>query len=197
MEKAENTIVVQTERKWGCLCFFLVFVIGVAVGFYATERHFRDATKMLVDSDTTYVYDTTRIVLPPVTNHIHTTDTMLVVVKDTIVVHDTTFVVLQKDVKEYRGEEYYAKISGYNPMLDYIEVYPKTTVVNNTEVILLDRNSLSFGLEAAFVEKFYLPIYLEYHRRLRKNVGMKAKLLYDLPSKTFGAEAGMYVEFGW
>lgn len=193
----DNSIVVHTERKWGCLAFLLVFLIGVIVGFYATERHFRDATKMLVLSDTTYVYDTTRIVMPPVTNHIHTTDTMMVMVRDTLVVHDTTFVVLQKEVKEYRGEEYYAKVSGYKPSLDYIEVYPKTTIITNTERIAPDKNSISLGINVGYLNTFSFPLYLEYERMLHKNIDIHARMLYDLPRKTVGAEVGASVRIEW
>ena len=193
----ENNIVVQTERKWGCLAFLLVFVVGLIVGFYATERHFRDATKMIVHSDTTYVYDTTRIVLPPVTNHIHTTDTMLVVVKDTLMVHDTTYIVLPKEVKEYRGEEYYAKISGYKPSLDYIEVYPKTTIITNTERIAPDKNSISLGINVGYLNTFSAPLFFEYERMLHKNIDIHARMLYDLPRKTVGAEVGASVRIEW
>lgn len=187
-------IVVQTERKCGCLAFLLVFVVGLLVGFYATERHFRGVTKMLVKSDTTYVYDTTRIVMPPVISHIHTTDTMLVVVSDTLVLHDTTYLVLQNEVKEYKGEEYYAKVSGYRPSLDYIEVYPKTTIITNTE---RQKNRLSMGIDAGYMRNAYMPIYIGYERMLHKNVGISAKLLYDMPSKSIGAEVGASVNIGW
>ena len=192
-----SNIIVQTERRWGCLAFLFVFVIGVIVGFLATERHFRDATKMIVKSDTTYVYDTTRIVMPTVTNHIHTTDTMLVVARDTLVVHDTTYVVLQKEVKEYRGEEYYAKVSGYRPNLDYIEVYPKTTIITNTERIATKKNFVSLGMDVGYLNAFTFPIYLEYERRLYENFGIHARMQYDLSKKTIGAEVGASIGIGW
>ena len=190
-----NNIVVQTERKWGCLALLLVFVVGLIVGFYATERHFSGVTKMIVHSDTTYVYDTMRIVLPPVTNHIHTTDTMLVVVKDTLMVHDTTYIVLPKEVKEYRGEEYYAKVSGYKPSLDYIEVYPKTTIITNTEIIAPDKNSISLGINVGYLNTFSAPLFFEYERMIHNNVGFHARFLYDLPRKATGIEVGANIKF--
>lgn len=192
-----SNIIVQTERRWGCLAFLFVFVIGVIVGFLATERHFRGVTKMLVKSDTTYIYDTTRIVAPPVTNYIHTTDTMLVVARDTLVVHDTTYVVLQKEVKEYRGEEYYAKVSGYRPSLDFIEVYPKTTIINNTQTLAPKKNFVSLGLDVGYVGSFRAPVFLEYERRLDDNFSMHGRLVHDLHTGTTGVEVGGSVIFGW
>ena len=193
-QSPQYEIVVQTERKWGCLAFLLVFVVGLFVGFYATERQFRNVTELLVKSDTTYVYDTTRIVMPPVISHIHTTDTMLVVVSDTLVLHDTTYLVLQNEVKEYKGEEYYAKVSGYRPSLDYIEVYPRTTIITNTE---RQKNSLSIGVDAGYMRNAYMPIYIEYERMLHKNFDISARILYDMPSKSIGAEIGAAVNIGW
>lgn len=198
MGNAENTIVVQTERKWGCLAFLLVFVVGIVLGFLGMRQYYKhQSAKVVVETDTTYIYDTTRIVLPPVTNHIHTTDTILVVVKDTTVMYDTTYVVLPKEVKEYKGEEYYAKVSGYRPNLDEIEVYPKTTIITKTEMIAPDKNILSFGIDASYLDAFYIPIYIEYERRLHKNVGIHARMLYDLPRKSIGAEVGASVNIGW
>ena len=40
------------------------------------------------------------------------------------------YVRLEKTIKEYRKENYYARISGVDPSLDYIETYNKT--VTNT-----------------------------------------------------------------
>ena len=194
MEKQGNTIIVQTERKWGLFLLLLVFVVGLIVGFYGAERHFRDTTKM-VERDTTYIHDTTRILLPKETKYIKTTDTLRLPVKDTVILRDTTYVVLQKEEKEYRGDEYYAKISGYRPSLDYIEVYPKTTIINN--ILTPKKNFVSLGINVGYMNTFTIPIYLEYERKLHKNVDFHARLLYDLPGKSFGAELGASVNLGW
>ena len=193
----ENNIVIKTERKWGCLGFLLVFAVGIIVGFFCAMRHFRDATKMLVERDTTYIHDTTRILLPKEIKYIKTTDTLRVLVKDTVVLRDTTYVVLQKEEKEYRGEDYYAKVSGYKPSLDYIEVYPKTTIIRKTETIIPNKNSLSLGMNVGYLNTPSIPIYLEYERMLHKNVDFHARLLYDLPLKSFGAEVGASLNIGW
>lgn len=188
-----NNITIHTERKWGCLLFLLVFVVGLILGCSTAKRHFRGTTEMVVKCDTTYVYDTTRIVLPQETKYIKTTDTLLVRVTDTLVVRDTLYMILQKEVKEYKGEEYFAKVSGYKPSLDYIEVFPKTTIITKTERIAPDKNKVSLGVNVGYLKAFSIPIYLEYERMLHKNVDIHARMLYDLPRKAFGAEAGVSV----
>ena len=193
----DNNIVVQTERKWGCLAFLLVFVVGLIVGFCSTERHFRDTTKMVVESDTTYVYDTTRIVSPPEIKHEILTDTMLVKITDTLVVRDTVYAIMQLEKKTYKREDFYAEVTGYHPALTYIEVYPKTAIITNTERIGPDKNSISLGINVGYLNAFSFPIYLEYERMLHKNIDIHARMLYDLPRKTVGAEIGASFSIGW
>jgi hypothetical protein len=105
--------------------------------------------------------------------------------------------ILQKEVKEYKGEEYFAKVGGYKPSLDYIEVYPKTTIITKTDRIAPDKNKVSLGVNVGYLEAFSIPIYIEYERMLHKNVGVHARVVYNLPSKNFGAEAGASVNLGW
>lgn len=193
MEKQGNTIIVQTERKWGLPLLLLVFVVGLIGGFGAFK--YFQGKEVVVERDTTYIHDTTRIVLPSEIKYIKTTDTLLVLVTDTLVLHDTTYLVLQKEEKEYRGEDYYAKVSGYRPSLDYIEVYPKTTIINNT--LAPKKNFVSLGVDVGYVGAFRAPIYLEYERRLSDNFSAHGRIEHDLPSGATGLEIGGSIEFGW
>lgn len=56
-----------------------------------------------------------------------------IVVRDTI--RDTMWVDVPIESREYKSEEYFAIVEGYNPMLKYIEVYPRTAYINTTETI--------------------------------------------------------------
>lgn len=193
------TIQTETRSKWIYLLFFLVFVIGIVLGLlsYRTYRKRQDA-KIAVKSDTSYVYDTIRIPSPPAEpNFITIPYGIPILVKDTVRVRDTLYMYLDKVVKEYRSEYYFAKVSGYNPNLDYIEVYPKTTIITNTERIAPDKNTISIGIDVEYMSTFSLPIYLEYEHMLHKNIGLHAGLQYDLPKKSLGVKAGVSVNFGW
>lgn len=190
----ENNIVIKTEREWGCLGVLLVFVVGLIVGFCCARRYFRDATKM-IERDTTYIHDTTRILLPKETKYIKITDTLRVPVKDTVVLRDTTYVVLQKEVKEYRGEDYYAKVSGYKPMLDYIEVYPKTTIIKET-IEKNNKKTISVGAEVGYMRHGYIPLFVQYENRPQYWLSIYGRVEYDMLQQNLGVRVGTKLNFG-
>lgn len=72
----------------------------------------------------------------------------LVAVKDTVVIHDSTYIYLPVERVEYVDTNYYAVVSGVQPKLEEISVYPKTTVVTNTvtEKIYEKRKPTRFGI---------------------------------------------------
>ena len=72
----------------------------------------------------------------------------LVYLKDTIRVHDSMFVYLPVERVEYVDTNYYAVVSGVQPKLEEISVYPKTTVVTNTvtETVYEKRKPTRFGI---------------------------------------------------
>jgi hypothetical protein len=59
-------------------------------------------------------------------------DTMLVVVRDTVRIKDTLYMNLPMQRRTYKRDDFYAEVTGYNPRLTYIEVYPKTVYVTET-----------------------------------------------------------------
>lgn len=115
------------------LLIILIPLLTGMVGYVVGNRHFHEATKML-QMDTLIVYDTIRIEKPAEIRYVRTKEVVKVPIRDTTRIHDTTFLLLQKEVREYRDSQYYAKVSGYNPSLDFIEVYPKVTTISKTVV---------------------------------------------------------------
>lgn len=113
------------------LLIILIPLLTGMVGYVVGNRHFHEATKML-QMDTLIVYDTIRIEKPAEIRYVRTKEVVKVPIRDTTRIHDTTFLLLQKEVREYRDSQYYAKVSGYNPSLDFIEVYPKVTTISKT-----------------------------------------------------------------
>lgn len=59
-------------------------------------------------------------------------DTIFIPYPDIIIIHDTTFVRLPKESKEYSGKDFRAVVSGYQPSLDLIQVFPETTTITRT-----------------------------------------------------------------
>lgn len=53
---------------------------------------------------------------------------------DTVTVHDTVFLRMQAERVKYEGEEYRAVVTGVEPRLESIAVFPKTAYITNTVV---------------------------------------------------------------
>lgn len=128
------------------LIIIAVLLATALIGYVVGRSHPRDI-EQIVKIDTLVRYDTIKIDKPVEVRYVQTTKTIRIPVRDTIRLKDTTYVVLPKEVKEYRDSQYYAKVSGYQPSLDYIEVYPKTTTISKTETIVQSRSPLYYSLD--------------------------------------------------
>jgi len=97
------------------LYYFAVFLFGIVVGSNLFPK-FKTMEKIVKKTDSVTVtrVDTVRYD-KPVPVFVRSTDTL--------VVHDT---ILIKEQKVYSDSTYTAWVSGYQPELDSIEVYPKT-----------------------------------------------------------------------
>lgn len=113
-----------------------------------TERHTPDAAP-IVFRDTTIVHDTIRID-NPVPTYIRTTDTIRVKVPITEVFRDTVYISLPRETKVYEDSTYKAQISGYEPRLDYVEVYPKTITITETITERTRRKPWGIGVNVGY-----------------------------------------------
>ena len=199
MAEAQNITVKTGGCPWWVV--LLVLIIGTALGFFIRGRYL--GHDVLVQTDTLYLPETIKIEFPKESDETKDTkpkktkDTILVPSHDTITIHDTTYLLLEKEIKEYRDDSYYARVSGYRPSLDYIEIYQQNKVITNTETILPYKNNLSLGIDIGYLKGFNAPLYIEYERRWRDNFSIHGRVLYDLPGKSVGAQVGGKVGFGW
>ena len=71
------------------------------------------------------------------------------IVRDTIAVQvsDTVTVYLPREEVTYRDSTYYAVVSGVQPSLDYLEVYPKTETITIHETIVEKAPRWSLGIQ--------------------------------------------------
>ena len=90
-------------------------------------------TRVEHTSDTLYVRDTIRVEMPGETRTEILTEHILVPVRDTLWQRDTCYVSLPLEKRTYKREDFYAEVTGYEPRLTYIEVYPKTITITQTE----------------------------------------------------------------
>lgn len=174
---------------YGVLLLILGFVIGLLCRSKSIER------VVDIQRDTTFIRDT-HIVEKPALVEKHTKDTLFVAIRDTVVRNDTVYIPLPRETKIYAEKDYYAEVSGYEPSLDYLEFFPTTQFIKETQTVT-NRNALTFGIEPSYLNTFSIPIYLEYERMLHKNVGIYGQLQYDLRSNLFGVGIGAKVSIGW
>lgn len=112
----------------------LVAALVAAVSVLSWRLGYRSAVAESIETpraDTLIVRDTVTVEYPvPILTTI--TDTLLVAYPDIVIIHDTTFVQLPKERKEYSGKDYRAVVSGFQPSLDLIQIFPETKVVTQT-----------------------------------------------------------------
>ena len=134
-------------KNWKIIVIAFVAVIGVwLLGYFAGRKR---EPSVRVETETIVKTDTIREYIP-VEVAVERTEKVLVEVRDTIRVHDTLYVALPFEKKFYKGEDYYAEVSGYKPRLDYIEVYAKTETITKTQTIVREPAwdfSIDLGLD--------------------------------------------------
>lgn len=172
-----------------------ILVIGIVIGWLCRQSCIRPET--IIQRDTLVRVDTMRE-LYPVSIREEIVDTIYVPIEKTILIKDTLYLSLPLEKRSYKREDFYAEVTGYDPRLTYIEVYPKTVYLNESVgQSVTSRNTLSFGIEPSYLNTLSIPIYLEYGRMLHRNIEIYGQIAYDLPSKTFGAGIGIKAGIQW
>jgi hypothetical protein len=177
------------------LPYIIVILLGMVIGWLCRGCFHADKTP-IVQKDTIVYRDTIRESYPLEVNK-EVIRKEYVIVRDTVRIKDTLYLSLPMERRVYGSDDFYAEVTGYNPSLDYIEVFPKTRVVTERIVEKRKMNSLSAGIELGYMNGLTLPIYLEYERMLQKNIGIYGQMLYDLNARQFGIGLGAKVSIGW
>ena len=132
----------------------LIVFVGSVVGafFFGRSTVRTDIVRTEVDRDTIVVRDTIREYYPQeVVRTVVRTERVEVpiIVRDTI--REGVEVEIPIEEKEYKSEEYYAVIGGYNPYLKSIEVYPRTEYINTAETITKRKRwGVSLGVQGGY-----------------------------------------------
>lgn len=102
------------------------FLFGALASYFAVKGHFQAKLEGLTPEVIRVIKRDTLRLNTPVLREIHkvTHDTIKIVMNDTIVRRDTIY--LEREQRVYEDEEYKAFVSGFQPRLDSIYVYPKT-----------------------------------------------------------------------
>ncbi len=167
--------------KFKSILVAAALLVGVWLIGYIIGRNHIPSTVEKVQIDTLVRHDTIRIESPPEIRRIKTTDTLILPITDTLRVRDTIYLVLNRQIKEYRDSLFYARVSGYDPTLDFIEVYPRTMVISKTETTTQNPSPWRYGVTVG------LDYGMMWEKYITPNVG--AEIGYK--KLTLGVECGV------
>ena len=116
----------MNNLKIWAVTLLTAFLFGALASYFAVKGHFQAKLEDLTPEVIQVVKRDTLRVNTPILREIHkvTHDTIKIVMNDTIVRRDTIY--LEMEQRVYEDEEYKAFVSGFQPRLDSIYVYPKT-----------------------------------------------------------------------
>ena len=116
----------MNNLKIWAVTLLTAFLFGALASYFAVKGHFQAKLEDLTPEVIQVIKRDTLRLNTPVLREIHkvTHDTIKIVMNDTIVRRDTIY--LEREQRIYEDEEYKALVSGFQPSLDSIYVYPKT-----------------------------------------------------------------------
>lgn len=116
----------MNNLKIWAVSILTAFLFGALASYFAVKGHFQAKLATLTPEAIQVVVKRDTLRLKPILREIHkvTHDTIKIVMNDTIVRRDTIY--LEREQRVYEDEEYKAFVSGFQPSLDSIYVYPKT-----------------------------------------------------------------------
>lgn len=145
------------------ILFGIIFVGCVVCSFFFGRATIKDTTivSTKIERDTIIVRDTIREYFPREVNskHIRTENAFLrlalgmplIMLRDTVTEVDSVLVEVPIVEREYKSDEYYVVVGGYDPYLKSIEVYPRTSYITATETIKQRKHwDVSLGVQGGY-----------------------------------------------
>ena len=116
----------MNNLKIWAVSILTAFLFGSLASYFAVKGHFQAKLEDLTPEVIQVIKRDTLRLNSPILREIHkvTHDTIKIVMNDTIVRRDTLY--LEREQRVYEDEDYKAFVSGFQPRLDSIYVYPKT-----------------------------------------------------------------------
>ena len=125
----------------------IIVVVLFFSGFFVRQCTYKDPEPEIKEYRDTVTLTDTMWFPDPVEVERVVRDTMWVDVGDIIIEHDTTYIPLPKEYVTYKDSSYTAVVSGFNPALEEIAVYPKTQYITvQTEKTFTEYKHYKFGV---------------------------------------------------
>lgn len=132
----------------------IIVVLLIVGSFFFGRASVKDTTivSTKIERDTIIVRDTIRQYYPKeVERVVVRTERVEVPIVHRDTIREVVEVEIPIEEREYKSEEYYAIVEGYNPMLKYIEIYPRTAYINSTETIKKRKRwGVSLGVQGGY-----------------------------------------------
>ena len=187
--------------------YIVVFLVGLLIGWLPKGRLQKDD---VVQRDTVFVYDTieyTKEDLAEKTKEDQKTkeankdktEYVQVDVEKTDTVYIKEKVYVQMPRQYYFTETADVKIwhSGIDSTIDSLNLVRKTQNITETIRTKDKKNYLAVGAEAVYIGVPFIPVYLEYERKLHRNFSFNARVMHDVISRENGVSVGVKAEIGW
>ena len=142
----------EVNKAIAILGGIVILALMVGAFFFGRSTMKVEDVGTRIERDTIVVRDTIREYYPrEVVKTIVRTERVEVPIVRCDTIRDTMWVDLPIENREYKGEEYFAIVEGYNPMLKYIEVYPRTAYITTTETIKQKKRwGVSLGVQGGY-----------------------------------------------
>lgn len=131
----------------------LSLIVGLVAGFGLSSAFYCPRLRgdvVEIRRDTTITVDTNIYINPlPVNVEISINETITVPPSDITVTEDS-LIVLPMQTKTYEGDDYRCQVSGYQPSLDWIEVYPETRYITTETMITQRKKRWGIGIHAGY-----------------------------------------------
>jgi hypothetical protein len=177
----------MNEQTLYSILFLAIMVGCVLFGRHTARQETLPArTEVAYRTDTLTIRDTITI-----NNPILVTKT----IRDSIYIqiHDTVYISLPREVRIYEDERFRAEVSGYQPSLDWIDIFTGTKIVTQTVTEKRRPHSISVGMEANYSTDFRMPIQLEYGYRLKDWITIYGYAEYELFTRQIGVGTGLSI----
>ena len=186
--------------------YLICLVVGILLGA-GVCHNYHVKTVPDIQKDTTYIYEKvpySRLDLGKMSVQITVPEIdvpkMVFIREDstTIIYRDSVrYVTLPRDYYYTSTNDVEIWHSGIDSTIDSLNVVRKSANITNVYKPKEKKNRLAFGIEGGWCQTFSAPVYLEYSRKLHRNVELNAGVFRDLVIQETGFRVGVNANIGW
>ena len=187
--------------------YLVIFLIGAFAGMWA-HRQYRPYEPMeSIQRDTVIVRDTMRYSRLELADKTYRIDVPQVsspslvfypVDKiDTVYKDERVYITMAREYRYTETDDAQIWHSGVDSTIDSLIVKSSNMIIKESYRPKDARNVLSAGAEVGYLNCYSGLAYLEYERKLHKNIGLYGRVCKDLRAGATGVTLGARLSFGW